>query len=113
MKKTILVVGATGNQGEAVVQALLKTDFALRAFVHRHDPKQSQNPKIHKLKVQGIEVTEGDFDDFDSLTHAMNGVYGVFSVINFQDGGVAKEEERALCLLISWWRRSHQWCSPF
>ncbi len=94
MKKTILVIGATGNQGEAVLQALLKTDFALRAFVHRHDPKQSQNPKIHKLKVQGIEVTEGDFDDFDSLTHAMNGVYGVFSVINFQDGGVAKEEER-------------------
>ena len=67
MKKTILVVGATGNQGEAVVQALLKTDFALRAFVRKHDPKQSQNPKIHKLKVQGIEVTEGDFDDFDSL----------------------------------------------
>src|SRR6266852_5974398 len=94
MKKTILVIGATGNQGEAVLQALLKTDFALRAFIRRHDPKQSQNPKIHKLKEQGIEIMEGDLDDFDSLTHAMNGVYGVFSVINFQDGGVAKEEER-------------------
>jgi uncharacterized protein YbjT (DUF2867 family) len=94
MKNTILVIGATGNQGEAVLQALLKTDFALRAFVRKHNPKQSPNPKIHKLKEQGIEIMEGDLDDFDSLTHAMNGCYGVFSVINFQDGGVAKEEER-------------------
>ncbi len=67
MKKTILVIGATGNQGEAVLQALLKTDFALRAFIRRHDPKQSQNPKIHKLKEQGIEVMEGDLDDFQIL----------------------------------------------
>ena len=44
MKNTILVVGATGNQGEAVVQALLKTDFALRAFVRKHASKQPQNP---------------------------------------------------------------------
>ncbi len=94
MKNTILVIGATGNQGVAVVQALLKTDFALRAFVRTHAPNQPQNPKIHKLKEQGIEIMEGDLDDFDSLTHAMNGCYGVFSVINFQDGGVAKEEAR-------------------
>lgn len=94
MKNTILVIGATGNQGEAVVQALLKTDFALRAFVRTQAPKQPHNPKIHKLKEQGIEIMEGDLDDFDSLTHAMNGCYGVFSVINFQDGGVAKEEAR-------------------
>jgi uncharacterized protein YbjT (DUF2867 family) len=94
MKNTILVIGATGNQGGAVLQALLKTDFALRAFVRTHAPNQPQNPKIHKLKEQGIEIMEGDLDDFDSLTHAMNGCYGVFSVINFQDGGVAKEEAR-------------------
>ncbi len=94
MKNTILVIGATGNQGEAVVQALLKSDFALRAFVRKLAPKQSHHPKIHKLKEQGIEIMEGDLDDFDSLTHAMDGCYGVFSVINFQDGGVAKEEER-------------------
>ena len=53
MKNTILVIGATGNQGVAVVQALLKTDFALRAFVRTHAPKQPQNPKIHKLKETG------------------------------------------------------------
>ena len=94
MKNTILVIGATGNQGEAVAQALLKTDFAVRAFVRKLAPKQSYQPKIDTLKEQGIEIMEGDLDDFDSLTRAMNRCYGVFSVINFQDGGVAKEEER-------------------
>lgn len=94
MKNTILVLGATGNQGEAVWQALLQTEFALRAFVRKQDPKQSHNPKIHQLKERGIEIREGDLDDFDSLTHAMNRCYGVFSVLNFRDGGVAKEEER-------------------
>src|SRR5260221_14444780 len=85
MKNTILVIGATGNQGVAVVQALLKTDFALRAFVRTNAPKQPQNPKIHKLKEQGIEIMEGDLDDFNRLTYAMNGCDGVFSGINFQD----------------------------
>jgi uncharacterized protein YbjT (DUF2867 family) len=94
MKKTILVIGATGNQGGAVVQALLKTDFALRAFVRKQNPQKPQNPKIQKLQQQGVEIAQGDLDDFDSLIRAMNGVYGAFSVINFQEGGVVKEEGR-------------------
>lgn len=94
MKNTILIIGATGNQGEAVSRALLSTDFALRAFVRKQASKPSHDPKIHQLKEQGIEIMEGDLDDFDRLTRAMNGCYGVFSVLNFQDGGVAKEEER-------------------
>src|SRR5260370_2144650 len=95
MKNTILVIGATGNQGVAVVQALLKTDFALRAFVRKQAPEPSHHPKIHKLKEQGVEIMEGDLDDFDSLTHAMNGCYGVLSVTNFQSVGVTKEEARS------------------
>jgi uncharacterized protein YbjT (DUF2867 family) len=94
MKNTILVIGATGNQGEAVSRALLRTDFALRAFVRKQAPKPAHHSNIHQLKEQGIEMMEGDLDDFESLTRAMNGCYGVFSVLNFQDGGVAKEEAR-------------------
>ena len=94
MKKTILVIGATGNQGGAVVQALLQVDFSIRAFVRPQTPTKPKSEKINQLEKQGIEVAEGNLDNFDSLVQAMNGVYGVFSVINFQDGGVAKEEER-------------------
>jgi uncharacterized protein YbjT (DUF2867 family) len=94
MQKTILVIGATGNQGGAVVQALRNTDFGIRALVRKQDPQKPQNPKIQKLQEQGVEIAEGDLDDFDSLRRAMKGVYGVFSVIDFREGGVAKEEER-------------------
>src|SRR6266550_1743897 len=91
MKKIILVIGATGNQGGATINALLGTGFGLRALVRKNDP---QAPKIQKLQKQGIEIIEGDLDDFASLVQAMQGVYGVFSVLNFQNGGVEKEEER-------------------
>ena len=33
MGKTILVIGATGHQGGAVVDALLRSDFSVRAMV--------------------------------------------------------------------------------
>ncbi len=93
MKKTILVLGATGNQGGVVVKALLSTDFSVRAFV-RHD----NSVHAKQLEKRGVEIVGGDLDDFDSLVRAMNGVYGVFSVINFMDGGAQKEEERGKCV---------------
>jgi uncharacterized protein YbjT (DUF2867 family) len=89
MKKTILVLGATGNQGGAVVKALLRTDFSVRAFVRDASSKHAK-----QLEKRGVEIVAGNLDGFDSLVRAMNGVYGVFSVINFMDGGVQKEEER-------------------
>ena len=89
--KTILVIGATGNQGGAVVKALEKTSFSIRALVRKNDP---QSEKIQALQKQGVEIVKGDLDDFDSLVQAMKEAYGVFSVLNFQNGGVEKEEER-------------------
>lgn len=89
--KTILVIGATGNQGGAVIDALEKTNFSIRALVRKSDP---QSAKIQSLQRRGVEIAEGDLDDFDSLVRAMKGMYGVFSVLNFQNGGVKKEEER-------------------
>jgi uncharacterized protein YbjT (DUF2867 family) len=89
MKKTILVIGATGNQGGAVINALLHTDFFIKALV-----RNTQSQSAQQLKKRGVEIIAGDLDDFDSLVHAMSGAYGVFSMINFADGGVVKEEER-------------------
>jgi len=89
--KTILVIGATGNQGSSALRALQKTDFKLRAFVRA---ASSTSPKVQQLQQDGVEIAIGDLDDNNSLEAAMNGVYGVFTVLNFQNGGVAKEEER-------------------
>lgn len=87
--QTILVVGATGNQGGAVVAALLKTGLVPRAFV-----RNPGSPGADRLRSKGVVIAKGDLDDSAALLDAMAGAAGVFSVVNFMDGGVAKEEER-------------------
>lgn len=90
MTRTILVVGATGKQGGATVDALRGNDFAVRALVRGGTGHNAAG----RLRAGGVQVVPGDLDDADSLERAMRGVHGVFSVINFRDGGVATEEER-------------------
>lgn len=73
--KTVLVTGATGAQGGAVIDALAGSDMALRALVR--DPASAS---AAALAARGVELVQGDFDDSDSLLRAMDGAYGVFSV---------------------------------
>lgn len=81
MRKVILVIGATGHQGGAVVRALQKTDFAVRAMV-----RDTNDPKSQAFSKSGIEVTTGDLNNTESLVHAMQGVYGVFSIQGYRLG---------------------------
>lgn len=90
-KKIILVLGATGNQGGAVVRNLAKTDFGLRSFT-----RDASSPKSRQLAEQGVEVVQGNLDDMQSLRAAMKDVYGVFSVQNHLGAGVEKETEQGM-----------------
>ncbi len=90
-EKTILVLGATGNQGSAVVEHLLKTNFKVRAFT-----RNANSDKSKQLASKGVEIFQGNLDDLESLSQAMKGVYGVFSVQNFIEGGVTKETEQGI-----------------
>src|SRR5581483_814575 len=76
--KTILVTGATGQQGGAVSRHLLKNGWRVRALVR--DPNKAQ---AQALKSLGAELVKGDMNDRASLDAAMQGAYGVFSVQNF------------------------------
>lgn len=89
MQKLILVTGATGNQGGAVVDQLLQTDFKVRALT-----RGPASEKAQALAARGVEVVQGDLDDAGSLVRAMEGAYGVFSVQNFMDHGVERETEQ-------------------
>src|ERR1035437_5264421 len=81
--KTVLVTGATGQQGGAVTRQLLKQpSFAVRALTR--DPAK---PAARALAQAGAAVIRGDLDDPASLEHALEGVYGVFSVQNLMDAG--------------------------
>lgn len=90
MAKRILVTGATGSQGGALVPLLLQQGFAVRALTR--DPAK---PAGRALVAQGAEVVAGDLDDEASLERACAGVHGVFALQNFWEKGVGYEREVA------------------
>jgi uncharacterized protein YbjT (DUF2867 family) len=77
-KKVIAVVGATGQQGGAVVRALQAgNQFKVRAL--------TRNPGKHR--ELGDEVVEADLNRPGTLKPAFAGSHGVFLVTNFQEHG--------------------------
>src|SRR6478735_10784266 len=71
----IAVVGASGNQGGSVVQALLEGDVRVRALVR--DPGK---PAAQALAARGVELTVGDLTDQASLEAFSDGVDAVFAM---------------------------------
>ncbi len=86
MTKTIVVTGATGKQGGAVVRHLLDTDFAIKAV-----SRSLQSPAAQKLRDMGVEVVQGDLDKPETLGPILEGAYGVFSVQNNWTSSVETE----------------------
>jgi uncharacterized protein YbjT (DUF2867 family) len=85
-QKLIAVVGATGQQGGAVVRALQESDqFKVRALTR--DP--AKHPKL------GDEVMLADFNSPETLAAAFAGAHGVFLVTNSWEAG-ADEPKQAL-----------------
>lgn len=87
--KTILVTGATGKQGGALIDELAGKGFRLRAMTRHPDGKAAQ-----RLRAAGVEVVAGDLDDAASLERALVDAWGVFAVQNTWEAGVEREEEQ-------------------
>src|SRR2546425_681173 len=92
--KTILVTGATGRQGGAVLRRLREKGFSVRALTR--DPAK---PQARALVGQGTEVVRGELEDPASLTRALDGVDGVFSVQAAAEDGVEGEVRQGINLL--------------
>ncbi|KMO38220.1 NmrA/HSCARG family protein [Methylobacterium aquaticum] len=73
--RTVLVLGATGQQGGAVAAALRANGWSVRALVRDPD-----GGKAKRLSSTGVDVIRGDLDDPASVQAAIVGVHGVFSV---------------------------------
>jgi uncharacterized protein YbjT (DUF2867 family) len=87
--RTILVTDATGHQGSAVAHHLLKRgNFQVRALV-----RDKQTPAARSLHRLGAELRVGDLDQQASLEHALQNVYGVFSMQGLNDGIEAEIRE--------------------
>ena len=87
--KTILVTGATGQQGGAVARALLAGGHKVRAMTRKPDGEAAR-----ALAGKGAEVVRGDLDDVASLEKALAGAWGVFAVQNTWEAGVEGEEQQ-------------------
>ena len=94
--KLILVTGATGHQGGAVLRHLRERGFSCRALTR--DPSK---PEARQLVGHGIEVAQGDLEDQASLTRALDGVDGVFAVQTPYESGVEAEIRQGANLIDS------------
>ncbi|AXH95948.1 NmrA/HSCARG family protein [Ornithinimicrobium avium] len=90
----VLVLGATGGQGGAVVDALLTHRSPVRALVR--DPA---SPAARRLRSRGVEVVPGSLDDRDSLSTAMRGVANVFAVTTPFEAGAEAEVAQGRAIL--------------
>jgi uncharacterized protein YbjT (DUF2867 family) len=86
MSRTILVIGATGTQGRAVIRHLRKAGFDVRGLVRNPDSKTAR-----PLAGEGIALVRGDLEDVASLEAAMTGVDGVYLVTDFFKNGIEGE----------------------
>jgi uncharacterized protein YbjT (DUF2867 family) len=84
--KIVLVAGATGRQGGAVIRYLLAKGWKLRALT-----RNPSNAAAQDLARQGVEVVQGNLEDPASLDRAVRGAYGVYSVQDFWSVGAKRE----------------------
>ena len=92
-KGTILVSGATGKQGGASLRHLREKGFTVRALT-----RNSEEPKARALSGHGVELVRGDLDDRASLTRALDGADGVYSVQNAHSAGPEGEVRQGINL---------------
>lgn len=85
--RTLLITGATGQQGGAILRELLGKDFTLRAMTRRPEAEAAR-----ALAKQGVQIVQGDLDDEKSVGRALEGAWGAFAVQNTWEAGVEREE---------------------
>jgi len=81
----VMVTGASGVVGRAVIPALVARDPEVRAYVRRYDAAEA-------LRALGAKVAVGRADDLESLTEVLHGVFTVVHLI----GGVNQPDDAAI-----------------
>src|SRR5579872_6758602 len=92
-ERIVLVTGATGRQGGAVITQLRNKNFPLRAVT-----RNPNKPEARAFVGHGTEVVRADLNDPESLARAVDGVYGVFAVQTPAEHGVAVEVRQGMNL---------------
>jgi uncharacterized protein YbjT (DUF2867 family) len=94
MTKTVLVTGATGQQGGAVSRALLGRGHRVRALTRHPDGDPART-----LAGLGAEPAHGDFDDAESLRQAFKDVDAAFVMSTHFETDPATEARQGIAVV--------------
>lgn len=83
----LAVIGATGQQGGSVIEALLAANVPVRAIV-----RDAASPRALELSARGVDVVTADQENEDALAEALANVSSLFFMTTF-DGSDGVEGE--------------------
>lgn len=89
--RTVLVTGATGQQGGAVAQALLARGHRVKALTRKPDSDAAR-----QLASAGADVVAGDLGDASSIMKAASGVDAMFLMGNSYEAGTEEETRQGI-----------------
>lgn len=92
--RTVLVTGATGQQGSALARQLRQRGHRVIAFV-----RNPGSPIAMDLKATGADLAVGDFEDMDSIVRAASGVDAMYAMATPFEGGMEAEIRHGMNLV--------------
>ncbi|KAL7913151.1 putative hscarg dehydrogenase [Trichoderma velutinum] len=82
MPQVLAVFGATGLQGNSVIDHVLNDAELSQRYKIRAITRDVNSDKANEIKAKNVEVIQGDVFDQDSLDKALAGVHTVFLMTN-------------------------------
>lgn len=92
MSKTLVVFGATGNQGSSIVNYVLDDTVLSKVYKIRIITRDPSSEKVKQFKDR-VEVIKGDVSDRASLETALTGAHTIFAMTTPHLGPNALEVE--------------------
>ncbi|MBB4289862.1 uncharacterized protein YbjT (DUF2867 family) [Rhizobium leguminosarum] len=89
--RNVLVTGATGQQGGAVLRALIARGHRVKAISRRPDSEGAK-----RLDAAGVEVVAGDLDDATSVVKAASGIDTMFLMGSSYEAGTEAETRQGI-----------------
>ena len=90
-KLVVVVTGATGNQGGAVVKSLLERGHEVRAVTRSTD-----SAKGRELANAGVTLVRASLEDTAALTKALEGATSLFAMTTPFGGGTQAESRQGI-----------------
>ncbi|KAF2719744.1 NAD(P)-binding protein [Polychaeton citri CBS 116435] len=94
-KKLLVVVGATGTQGSAIISYFLDHDIS---YEIRGLTRNISSTKSLELSSRGVEMVQADLQDVQSLKVAFKGANAIFAYTDFAGCTQTKEAKDAVAL---------------